>query len=580
MREADLAAWRSGQRHTIPDRGPVKRSLVAFVALVIAAAACAPTGEPPPSATGAPRGGTATFAIWQEPETLNPFYGTQTVSTLVNEITVEGLLQVDVDGNRVPQLAAQVPTLPNGQVKLSSDGKKMDVTYTLKSSVLWSDGKPFTSADVKFTWQAIMRDPKVTSREGYDKIDSIDTPNDTTVVIHYQEIYAPFATRFGAILPKHVLESFEDMSKSDYGRKPVGTGPFVVTEFAAGDHITAERNPNYRVKDKPLLDRIIFKSVPSSEVAIAQLRAGEVDGMWNILEAQLPDLEKDPNLRFSISVAPDIERLVFNLSKRADPGDPKVPHPVLGDIAMRHALLLATPKQQIIDKLLFGKVKAATSPLSQGWAVPKDLTQEGYDPAKAKQLLDQAGWVPGPDGIRAKSGNRAKLEINTTTGNKTREQTEQILVDEWKNIGVELTIKNYPSSVLFGSWKQNGPRKKGNYDVYLYTTSASIDPHNHLNQHFNCANIPQPSNNGAGFNYWRFCSAAVDALLDKAGSTVDEAERAKAYAQVLRILNDNYLSVWLYTRSNIEGFRANVGGYRGNTWDNITSSAEDWFVRR
>ncbi len=558
----------------------MKRRLAALVVALVAFAACAPSGQPPASASAGPRGGTLTFALWQEPETLNPYYGTQTVSGLVSEIAVEGLLSVDTDGNYIPQLAAQVPSLQNGQVKLSSDGKKMDVTYTLKSGVLWSNGKPFTSADVKFTWQTIMKDPKVTSREGYDKIDSIDTLNDTTVVVHYKEIYAPFATRFGWILPKHLLESFEDMSKSEYGRRPLGTGPFMITEFVGGDHITAERNANYRVKDKPLLDRIIFKSVPSSEVAIAQLKAGEVDGMWNILEAQVPDLERDQNLRIVSVIAPDIERLVFHLAKRADPAHPNVPHPVLGDIAMRHALLLATPKQQIIDKLLFGKVKAASSPLSQGWAVPKDLVQEGYDPAKAKQLLDQAGWLPGPDGIRMKSGNRAKLEINTTTGNKTREQTEQILVDEWKAIGVELTIKNYPSAVLFGPWAQNGPRKKGNFDVYLYTTNASIDPHNHLNQHFNCANIPQPSNNGAGFNYWRFCNKDVDDFLAKAGSSVDQSERAKFYAQVLKIVNDNYLSAWLYTRANIDAFRANVGGYRGNTWDNITWSAEDWFARR
>ncbi len=550
-----------------------------ILALALSAAACAPATGPQGSPAGqVPRGGTVTFAISQEPETLNPYYASQTVATVVNEIAIEGLLNVDPNGNYVPHLAADVPTVQNGGLKVSGD--RMDVTYKLKSGVLWSDGKPFTSADVKFTWERIMKDQKIGSREGYDKITSIDTPDDTTVVIHYKEIYAPYAGRFGSILPKHLLEGVEDMSKHEYSRLPLGTGPFKIVEFVGGDHITAERNPNYRVKDRPLLDRIIFKVVPSREVATAQLKGGEVDGMWNNIEAQIPDLEKDSNIKLAIVQTSDMERLVFNTAKRANPADPKVPHPVLGEPAVRRALLLATPKQKIIEKLLFGKSEPGGSFVALGWASPKDLQQEAYDPAKARQLLDQAGWAPGPDGIRVKNGVRMKLEVNSTSGDKLREQVEQILVDEWKASGVELTIKNYPSSVLFGSWSANGPRKKGDFDVYMYTTGPGTDPHNHVNQHFSCANIPQVSNNGAGFNYFRFCNPDVDRLIAQAGSTPDQENRKQLYHDVLRIVNDNVIGVWMYTRANIDAFRANVGGWKLNGWDNITGSAEDWFVRR
>ncbi|TME94034.1 MAG: peptide ABC transporter substrate-binding protein, partial [Chloroflexi bacterium] len=130
--------------------------------------------------------------MWQEPATLAPNYGNQTITGIVNAVAVEGLLRTDTGGNYQPVLAKAVPTEKNGGVKISGDGKRMDVTYELQPDIKWSDGRPFTSADVKFTWEAWMKDPKVVSREGYEQIESIDTPNDLTVLVHYKTIYSPY----------------------------------------------------------------------------------------------------------------------------------------------------------------------------------------------------------------------------------------------------------------------------------------------------------------------------------------------------------------------------------------------------
>jgi peptide/nickel transport system substrate-binding protein len=272
----------------------------------------------------------------------------------------------------------------------------------------------------------------------------------------------------------------------------------------------------------------------------------------------------------------------MNLAKPAGPiADPKVPHPILGDINVRRALLLATPKQQLIDKLLFGAAKPGTSPVSQGWASPKGLTQESYDPTKAKQLLDQAGWVPGSDGIRSKGGVRASLTIVTTTGDKVREQVEQILADEWKAIGIELSIKNQPSAVLLsGSFSAGDPRKKGDIDMWMYASSPAIDPHQTINLRYTTGNIPTAANQGAGQNYTRFSNPEVDRLVADAGSTVDLARRAKDYADALKILNDNVPIIWLYDRQSLDAFRSNVGGFKGNVWDNVTWNTEDWFKQK
>lgn len=564
----------------------VRRFSLVLVCFALMVAACAPTtGRTNPSAgpseSGAPvRGGTLVFAIWQEPTTVASIYQNQTVAGVVGDVVVEGLMRVDTDGNYVPVLAKSVPTLQNGGVTMSADGKKMDVTFELLPGVKWSDGESFTSADVKFTWETIMKDPKVITREGYDQIESIDTPSDTTVVMHYKSIYGPYLTRFQlGMLPKHVLQNVADISTSDFNRRPMGTGPFKITEFVAADHITAERNPSYRAAGKPYLDKIIFRSVPSREVAVAQLKAGEVQGMWNLLEAQIPDLQKDPNIKIVATPSPSVERIEFNMAKPADPADPAVKHPVLSDLAVRRALLLATPKQQIIDKLLFGLAKPGTSPVSQGWASPKGLTQDSYDPKKASDLLDQAGWVKGADGIRTKNGVRASLTITTTTGDATRERIEQILIDEWKAVGVELAIKNQPSSVLLsGSWSAGDPRKRGSFDMVMYASSPAIDPHQTVVLRYSSRNIPTQTNQ-QGQNYTRFSNPDVDKLIDDAGSTIDLDKRRAAYAQALKLLNDGVPIIWLYDRQSIDAFRSNVGGTVGNVWANITTTSGDWFVK-
>ena len=520
------------------------------------------------------------FDIWQEPTTVASIYSNQTVAGVVGDVVLEGLLKVDTDGNYQPLLAKSVPTVNNGGVKISADGKTMDVTYELLSGVKWSDGDPFTSADVKFTWETIMKDPKVITREGYDQISSIDTPDDTHVVMHYKTLYGPYLTRFQlGMLPKHVLQNVADISTSDFNRRPLGTGPFKITEFVAGDHITAERNTNYREAGKPYLDKVVFRIVPSREVAVAQLKAGEVDGMWNLLEAQIPDLEKDSNIAIVKTPSPSVERIEMNTNKPGNPGDRTQKHPVLGDIAVRHALVLATPKQQIIDKLLFGLARPGSSPVSQGWASPKGLTQESYDPKKANDLLDQAGWAKGSDGIRSKGGVRASLSITTTTGDAVRERVEQILIDEYKAIGVELAIKNQPSAVfLSGSWTAGDPRKLGNFDLAMYASSPAIDPHQTVNLRYNSKNIPTVTNQ-QGQNYTGFSNPDADKVIDDAGATLDLEKRKTDYAQALKLLNDAYVIIWMYDRLGLDAFRSNIGGFAGNVWGNITTTSASWYKK-
>jgi peptide/nickel transport system substrate-binding protein len=567
----------------------VRRLAIALAAFGLVIAAC---GQPAPGAgtSGAPsatvaatasptRGGTAIVAIWQFPATLAAHYANQTVTTIVDNGVLEGLAATATDGQYYPTLAMEIPTLANGGAKVSTDGKKLDVTWKLKSGVKWSDGEPLTSADIKYTWEIWMKDPKVNNRTGFSEIESIDLPDDATAIVHYKSVYAAYPLNFFWLMPKHLLEKEADISKTDYVRRPLGTGPFKVTEFKTDESITLEKNPNYRDAGKPYLDKVIFKSVPSSQVGLAQLKAGEVHAMWNLTEAQTPDVEKESTLALLVVQGPTVERIELNTAENKEYTDPNSTHPVLGDIAMRKALLYATPKQQIIDKLLFGKAKPGSSPVSQGWAAYKE-PQEGYDPKKANDVLDAAGWTKGSDGIRTKGGVRASLTYATTTGDQLRERVQQVLVEEWKAIGVEVKIQNQPSSVLLaGSCTGKDPRKLGTFDLLMYASTPEIDPHSTILPRYYSKQIPTQAD-CSGQNYTRFKNPEADKAIEEAGGTLDAEKRKAAYAKVMKALNDAYVIIWMYDRANIDARVTGLQGWQGNTWQRFTWNVQDWWLKK
>ncbi len=293
--------------------------------------------QAPAQPAGPKKGGTVTMVTWQEPEHLNWELGTQTILNHVNEFVIEGLLQVDNKGVWNPKLAVETPTTQNGGV--SADGKT--ITYKLQKDVKWHDGTPFGCDDIQFTLQVI----KTPNNGALDTtlfadLDSVECPDPSTAVLKFKNFYAAWIRLFngiGYIFPKNAGKP-EDLKTWAYNRKPIGTGPFKVDEFVTGDHITLSRNENYRIAGKPYLDKVIVRVVPSSEVAKQLLKNGEADIMWNVTEADLPEIDKMTNVALFDAPQAGGERLILNSVKPADPADNKTPHPILGDIKVRQAI--------------------------------------------------------------------------------------------------------------------------------------------------------------------------------------------------------------------------------------------------
>ncbi len=534
------------------------------------------------------RGGSVTMALYQEPELLNRLIATQTAASEVAIFTIEGLLAVAPDGSYIPQLASEVPDRKNGGV--SPDGKT--ITYRLRSGVQWSDGRPLTCDDVKFTWQAIVT-PKsgVNTTSGYDEIQAVDCPNPQTVIVRYKQFYAPFLSRFGAVLPRHATGDPVNMTKWAYNRKPVGTGPFMVSEWVSGDHITLVRNPNYRVKDQPYLDRIIVRIVPSREVGKQLIKTGDVDIVWDLIESDVPELKGASGVKISSAPGPGAERLVLNFADPTLDGPPadvvkQHPHPILGDPRVREAIELGINKREVTSKLLYGLATVGTNELHIGWA--RCVTPVStYNPPRARALLQEAGWAPGPDGIRvaknaryAKDGTRLRLKLQTTTGNKLREQAEQLIIEYMRGIGLEFYIENVPSPVLFGSWGSGAFRKHGHFDVLMYTTNPDVDPQSQVEGYFASWSMPTAQTNGAGFNYARYASPRADDGIKKAASSPDLDARRAAYCDAMRQIVADRPHIYLYDRSTMHAYRDRLQGWVQDVWENIGWNAPTWWVAR
>jgi peptide/nickel transport system substrate-binding protein len=534
-----------------------------------------PTGSAPPAAAG----GQVTIGLYQEPDNLNPYLAVQTASRLVRRLALEGLLDADPAGNYTPVLAQEVPTVENGGI--SADGKT--ITYKLKSGLTWSDGDPVTSADVKFTWDAIM-DPanKVNSQTGYNQIASIDTPDATTVVLNFKALYAPALSLFSvkdAVLPAHVLQG-KPFDSVDFNRAPEGTGPFVITEWTSGDSLILDRNSNFREAGKPALDKIIFKIIPSSEVGGAQLRAGEIDILWNLTEAQIPEFEQIAGVALQVTPSSNIEYLGLNTSMRGM-ADPAMTHPALGDRAVREAIASAIDRTPIVNDLLNGKTEVATSPIGLGWAAPDGISVPAYDPEKAKSLLEGAGWTDSDgDGLREKGGEKLSLEISTPAGSQLRELTEQLLQEQFKAVGIDLVINNVPAATLFGNWAENGKLKRGDFDIVMDTWGADLDPDDFLSTLFTSDQIPTQANGGEGWNFFRLQDSQLDQAIADGRASLDQAVRKEAYRRAAERIAESIVYIPLYKRAVIDAFRSTVSGQQPNPWAEFTWNAKEWTVSR
>jgi peptide/nickel transport system substrate-binding protein len=566
-----------------------KAVIAAFVATcTISLAACTvvPATDAPAAQPAAPGSAPETiiFGLYQEPEILNPYLRTQNAAGEVGSLIDEGLINVDQDGNYFPELATSVPSVENGLV--SEDG--LIVTYPLRDDVKWSDGEPFTCDDVLFTWEVLNSpDSGALATAGYDQVASVTCPDDYTAVVTYSNLYAPFLSHFYAILPRHASGALADMVNWPTNWAPIGTGPYKLQEWIRGDRLVLVKNENFRgAPDLPKTDQIVIRIIPSREVGKVLITTGEIDVLWDLTEADVPEFATNPDVIVHNVPGPSAERLVLNLADPtldATPDPANHPHPILGDVRVRQAIQLGIDKQLLVDELLFGATTVSSAELATGWAAC-DIPPSVYDPEQAAALLEETGWVDGDgDGIRecagcehAEAGTPLHLKLQSTTGNQLREETEQLIVEMMRAIGIDMAIENLPSPEFFGTWSSGAIRPHGHFDVLMYSTNDGVDPHSIMVNYYGSEGIPTEANDGAGRNFSRWIDTAADEALAAAGATTDLAARKAAYQIVCEQVAADVPQIYLYERAEIHLARANITGFVVNPWNAVTWNAELW----
>jgi peptide/nickel transport system substrate-binding protein len=531
------------------------------------------TAQAPDS--GQPKaGGSVRIGDWSEPSTLNPYFSNGRPSQAFAELTFDGLARGAPDGSYMPILAAEIPTQANGDV--SPDGTV--VTWKLKPGVIWSDGQPFTSQDVLFTYQMLMDTANpVLNRSDYAAMDSVAAPDDHTVVVTYKQLYAPYRLAFPFVFPAHVFNSQTNIAHDPFNRAPnVTTGPFVFKSWSSGDTLTYDRNPNYREPGKPYLDEVIVRFTPDRDAEIQTLEAGDLDAAYFLDETYLPLLATLPDVSVDPVPGPTsgVQNLYVNTSCSSGPqqGDPKCPNLVLGDLHVRQAIELAIDKQAILHGLLADRVKVAGSVLPAG-PYGVDVPPSEFNPDKAQLLLDQAGWVVGSDGVRSKNGVRAHLMLFNAAGATLSEEAAQLIQGNLRDVGIETETREVSVSLVGSIFSM------GSFDLDLFGGVIGVDPQGFLYNHYSSDQVPNPELQ-SGNNWDRIQDPKLDQALALAGGTLDDTQRQAAYASFAELLRADEAVIPLYQALQVDARTNHVRGWQSNGNDNVTWNIQDWWLNQ
>lgn len=534
----------------------MKRLLHLLLVLPLVLAACTRGGAPSTS------NASLTAAIPIAPNNLNPILQLSSTEAFFSDMLFPKLVGIDLKHEQVPWLATVVPTQRNGGI--SADG--MTITYHLNPKAMWSDGQPVTSADVKFTFDAIMNpNNNVVSRHGWDQIASVDTPDAHTVVVHLKKPFPPIIDEFFGesdapygILPKHVLASYKNLNQIPFNSEPnVTCGPYIFAEWVRGDHISLTANTKYYL-GAPKIARITVKIIPDANTMNAQLQTGEVQAGIELTGPSYHNLAGDARVARLAVDAPDYDDVVFNTE-----------HAPLDDRNVRVALAYATDRETIMRNNEFGDASLGVGDLSPFyWAYDPTIKAQPFDPAKARAILQADGWIPGPDGIRRKNGQRLSLLFVYGQGSDIARNVIVEIQQMWKNVGVAIEPKSYSYAQLYAAPSAGGIFQSGKFDVGFYAWISGADPDD-SSQWLSDQAAPH------GNNVARYRSPAMDAAQALALSTYDRATRKRAYAKIQQLLVDDVPAIFLFYPKQryafaptLQNFHPNgiSEGWNANTW--------------
>lgn len=495
-------------------------------------------------------GGTLVVRTFGDPGTLNGGITTASVAHTVADSIYNGLIQLDAQFRATPDLAESWLISPDGRT----------YTFKLVRNARWHDGRLFTSADVKFTYEQVLLKFHARTRAGLEGVlEVVETPNPATIVFRFRQPFGALLQRADVteapILPRHLYEG-TDILQNPYNATPVGTGPFKFKEWVRGAQVTLVKNEQYLKRGLPVLDQVVFRVIPQGALAVVALERGEIDFIDSV-------------------PAPDVERLratgtLTLLPTLAGPGGsfcigtiiPNLTRPPLDNLKVRQAIYHAINRDFIVLAVLGGQGRMATAPISRGitWAQHPALPQFRYDVARANALLDEAGFPQGAGGTRFRLTYVAAI---------TQIRYAEIVRDNLRDVGIDVTVVPLEFTT---ATERTFIRK--DFDLAFASYCNGPDPDIGVKRMYISGNIqPIPFSNGASYRNPR-----VDQLFDLATGSLDLNERGKHYRALQEILVRDLPYLWLVETFRVVGFNRDLRDLQ--YWSGNLAERAYWTRRR
>ena len=555
------------------------------------------SGSPPGDGQVAGQGGSATLLYAQAPTILNPYLSRGTKDAEAASLVIEPLAEYTPDGEIVPVLATRVPTIENGG--FSAD--RTSITWTIREDALWSDGTPVTASDVVFTWRYCTAPGGGCARSrSFENVASVEVVDERTVTITFVEPtsfpYDPFVSSVSPILQAaQFADCLGEAAAGCTGENlgPIGTGPYLVSDFGADSTIRYRFNPRYRGVESglPYFGEVILKGGGTAEAAARSvLELNQADYAWN--------LQVEPEVLASISeggggtivsaFGTTVERLLLNQTNpdpslgdlRSEYADGANPHPFLTDPVVGRALSLAIDRDTLTRT---GYGEQAGRPTCNVWPAPPSQASTNNDECLvqnmdlAKKILDDAGIVDSDgDGVREREGVPLRILYQTST-NSVRQTTQELIKGWWTELGVETELKHVNPGVFFGG-DITSPDTVGKFyaDVQMYANSGiSPDPESYLGS-WVTTEIARAANSYRGSNAPRFQSDEYDRLFAELQNTVDMERRNRITIALNDLLVGSYAIVPLVHRGSISAHSNDIEGVWMNAWDSELWNFETW----
>ncbi len=492
------------------------------------------------------------------PDNLNRMLGTLTVDTELGSLWCSRLFVVDDHETLQPEMATVVPTRENGGI--SSDGRT--IIYHLRSGVLWQDGVPFESSDVRFSWQQVMNPLNtVQSQDYYDQVASVESPDPHTAIVHLKRPQAGFIAVFFndyCIVPQHLLRGMASINRADYNRLPVGTGPFRVIENQPGVMIRFVANPLYW-RGPPKLKEIDYHFISDATTVLTQMRTHELDLYHDVPAEQALQLTSVPNTKIYLYPFSHYYDIGFNAGRKP-----------LSDLGVRRALVYAVNVPALIHQTTHDLYLMADSDQPPWrWTHTNSLYRYAYNPQEASAYLDAAGWRMGPLGVRVKDGQPLHISMVGLSDDATGLRAEEVLQQQWRAVGIDVSIHNYPEDVLYALG--SGVEQSGKFDVAFEGWTEGVDPDNL--QLYGCTKAPP-----AGWNVYHFCVPQLDQAEAIARGSYNLQARKQAYSVIQQAITTDlpFYVLWWVRQEDLAN--SDLRGYRPGTTLSAFSNPWEWSI--